>query len=390
MNKILSQIQDRKVKATNVQFVIEISEYVEIARNIIKNNPFQRNKVQKKGSVYSLLKGDIVAGCVIPPIVLASTLSSSHSDVVNDEITDKDLSLILGGYSDLKILDGLQRTLTLIEAYDANKDYFDGLDDPYLIRVEIYLAIDEAGILYRMLTLNTGQTPMTLRHQLEILYSKYLEDGIDGLDILKDVDNKPVKSVYAYKFSDLIDGYTSYLEMNELPIDRVDILNAVKAAEFVVKANDGKSDFKNFALAFNSVVLVFNDFFDGWEYPEEGVPDDYQIDSNPYGDTLYSIFNKSQTLTGFGAAIAGLVRDEVLSGISDVRKMAHLLSFDQDDLLYLNYCLDQIKADAKKIGPAQRIFFKFFFRSIFDKNSSYYLNVRASLGRAYDRTMSEL
>lgn len=388
--KILSQVTDKKVNALNVQFVIGICEYVSIAKNIIKNNPFQRNKVQKRGSVYSLLKGDIVAGCVIPPIVLASTLDDFESDNGDCEISIDALGTILGSYGELKILDGLQRTLTLIEAYEDNKEYFDSMMEPYLVRVEIYLSITETGILYRMLTLNTGQTPMTLRHQLEILYSKYLDDGIDGLEVLKDVDGRPVRSIYSYKFSDLIDGYTSYLEMSELPIDRVDILNAVKTAEFVVSASNGKSDFQEFSLTFNFVALVFDRYFKDWSYFEGEVPVDYEISSTPYGDTVYGIFNKSQTLTGFGAAMAGLVRERVFNKISDVKSVADQLIIRDEDLYYLNSCLDSIKGNAKKIGSAQRMFFKFFFKGVFDKDSSNYLNVRPALERAFYRTMSEM
>lgn len=45
--------------------------------------------------------------------------------------------------------------------------------------VEIYFKINRFGNLYRMLTLNTGQTPMSLRHQIEILYGNLDLTGRD-------------------------------------------------------------------------------------------------------------------------------------------------------------------------------------------------------------------
>ncbi|MGN5143615.1 hypothetical protein ACTG2I_17970 [Aeromonas caviae] len=130
MKEITCTLYDRKVDSLNVQFLIDIKSYVELAENIIANNPFQRNRVSKSGSIYSLLKDDILAGCIIPPIVLAST--HAHEVGVTD-VTEDMLNSILKQYHDVKILDGLQRTLSLIEVYKNNMDYFDQLSEPYIL-----------------------------------------------------------------------------------------------------------------------------------------------------------------------------------------------------------------------------------------------------------------
>lgn len=119
MVEVTCVLNDKKVNSKNIQFTIDIKNYVELSKQIISNNPFQRNKVSRSGSVYTLLKEDILKGCIIPPIVLASTFRLEHEESSHEII----LSKILSEPKDLKILDGLQRTFSLIEVYDNNKDF---------------------------------------------------------------------------------------------------------------------------------------------------------------------------------------------------------------------------------------------------------------------------
>src|SRR6185369_16395131 len=84
------------------------------------------------------------------------------------------------------IIDGLQRT-------NAIKQISEELIDEPLrvflsnrIRLEIWLNIPFGALAYRMLLLNAGQKPMSIKHQVEILSMKLQEElgGIEGLEIL--------------------------------------------------------------------------------------------------------------------------------------------------------------------------------------------------------------
>lgn len=91
------------------------------------------------------------------------------------------------------LLDGLQRTYTLIDAdtemeKKSAEEYQKFLKNK--LRLEIYVEINKFGILYRMLTLNTGQTPMSARHQLEMLYSDMLNTEFEGVKLVTDKDGK--------------------------------------------------------------------------------------------------------------------------------------------------------------------------------------------------------
>lgn len=384
MKRITFVLQDKKVDSQNIQFLMDIGSYSELASNVINNNPYQRNKVSKSGSIYNLLREDILKECIIPPIVLAST-SKLRKDSSPEELLDE----VLADHGNLKILDGLQRSLSIIDVYNNNRDFFDNLAEPYLIRVEAYLSISDTGILYRMLTLNTGQTPMTLRHQLEILFSKYADGNIDGVRILREVDETSVKSIDNYRFSDLIEGYTSFLEKNELPIDRFDILQTVRTIKFISDESAEKIEFSDFVNSYRALTLAFNAHFPDWNYPED-VEEDLRTVANPFGREVYKIFNKSQPLTGFGAAAAELIASGAIAGLDEISTLSQQLIFEENDLLSINKYLDDVRSESKKIGNGQRIYFKLFFKYLLDRDGSTFLRVSESMEKAKNRAMAEV
>jgi hypothetical protein len=385
MKQIILVLDDKKVRSKNIQFVIDIKDYVDLASKIVSNNVYQRNRVSRSNSVYSLLKEDILKGCIIPPIVLASTASLDHQ--VNDE---ERLDKVLEDSDNLKILDGLQRTLSIIEVYRSNQEHF--AKENYQVRAEVYLSISEIGILYRMLTLNTGQTPMTLRHQLEILFSKYSGSSLDEINILKETDEESVKSISDYRFADLIEGYNSFLEKNELPLDRFDILQTVKTIEFISDENAGKKiEFPEFVRSYHALVRAFDNRFNGWTYPVEAEFDgDLKTIGPPFGKTVHRIFNRSQALTGYGAAVAELIHLEAIDSLESIEEIPLIMRFSDDDLLYINKALDDVRDKSKKIGTGQRIFFKLFFRYLLDREGGTYCSVYDSLEKARKRALAEV
>ncbi len=308
-----------------------------------------------------------------------------------DGYSNSDVESILEDHENIRILDGLQRTHSIIEVFDEDPEFFEQSEEEFNVRVELYLAIKDSGILYRMLTLNTGQTPMSLRHQLEILYSKYLNSPIDGLNIIKEIDDSSIRSILDYKFSDLIEGYEAFLEGNEMPIDRYDIIQNVRTIENISRSPNSFLSFVDFVKAYSSLSAHFDSLLPGWEYPDdESVPEEYYINANPYGRSIYRFLNRSQTLTGYGAAISKLVDLNIISGVDQLIDCSGRITPSSDDLLYLAKCLDDIRERSKKIGNGQRIFFKFLFRNLFDREGEAFLDFRESIRRSHQRALSEV
>src|SRR6185369_3182874 len=300
---IISKLFDRRINAKNVQVEILASEYIEIAKKILKNNDFQRKRVKHSGSIYSLLKADILEGCLIPPIVLALQVE----EMTNLETIDNDFinRVFENNTDDLLILDGLQRTYSLL---DVHAEHAEKLKE-YVIRLEIYFNIRETGVLYRMLTLNAGQTPMSLRHQIEILYSNYADKKIGEVNVIRQTDESAKKNVTDYNYVDLIDGYNSYLERNESPIDRFSLLEIVQSIGKISADDSDKNSFSKFTTTYYSIVKHIQNEANDWTFPnkEDDIPVEYRIQGTPFGSTPYKIFNRTQSLTGFGAAIGSLI-----------------------------------------------------------------------------------
>lgn len=382
--EVLNKIFDKRIKALNILLEMTIKEYNDISQEIIRKNEFQRRRVKSSSTVYSLLKSDLLQGCVIPPIVLA--LSKFKTDSIEEEKNDTIITEILANKENLVILDGLQRTYTIRDLVNeleesGDKDSLDRLLK-YKLRIEAYIGIDKLGILYRMLTLNTGQTPMSIRHQIEILYSDYLVEDLGEIKFITEADDSRPTKFGEYKFKDIVEGFNSYLERDYLTIDRFDILDNIKSLEKLSKENQDKDLFLTYVNSYHGLSKLIVESAKGWEFEDE---QGNRITGQPFGKTVEKIFAKSQVMTGFGSAVGKLIDFELISSIEEVIDEAKKINLSEIDasLDNLTIKLDSVRTLAKKIGNDQRMFFHFLFRELFDRKGDAYLDFNASIEEAY-------
>jgi len=164
----------------------------------------EQRKLQSKG-FYARLKSDILSGCIMPPITLAfvrddpaNNLSKSQAKTfINENIKD--------GY----VLDGMQRLNTL---HDASDDL--GFDASRPIHINVIIAKKYDLLLYRMITLNNGQKPMTARHQIEMLTGGAIDISGASFPIVTEKETEISKVSGAFKKSDIVEAYTAYLTSN--------------------------------------------------------------------------------------------------------------------------------------------------------------------------------
>lgn len=380
---VRDKIFDNRIDSLNLLIETTIEEYYNLSKNILDNNEFQRRRVKSSSSVYSLLKTDLRQGCVIPPIVLALAIEAKPKKEEKDEVL---VETINNHKEKLIILDGLQRTYTIRDLVNELIEKDDPEKEKTLkgkLRIEIYIGINKLGILYRMLTLNTGQTPMSSRHQIEIIYSDYIQSGVDGITLIKEVDGDTPSAEGEYKFRDIIEGFTSYLDRDYLTIDRTDILDNIKSLEKLAVENKGSDLFLEFLKTYDTFVKKMNSIGNTWTFEETGL--EQKLTGQPFARTALKIFNKSQVMTGFGSALGKLMDFGAIKNTSEVGEMiGKLPNEDFGDILNtLIIRLDSIRVVAKKIGNDQRMFFHFFFRELFDKKSDGYLNIENSINEAY-------
>lgn len=386
--RIMSRIFDKRINSTNLYVQTTFGRYIGFADKLIGNNVLQRKRVKASKTTYSLLKSDLIEGCVIPPIVLAVTSSNVTKDNTDAEI----LEYIENNPEDVLILDGLQRTYTLIDASKEVSEEGRAEFLKYEIRLEIYIDINKFGVLYRMLTLNTGQTPMSARHQLEMLYNDMLGTEIEGIKLITDNQGKADADENEFVFKNAIEGFNSYLNRDELPIDRQELLENIKMLENMSEEVKDNDIFKDFLETYLSVFLAFRRFTADELVTEEELLE-YNVVASPFGRSVSKVFSTSQALTGFGAAIGKMKDKGIINSFSDVKKKVEQLEREEQDkewLLILLKKMDIIRNNSKKIGNAQRMFFMYFFRELFNPESDSYLKVKEAVENGFKKYDSQV
>ena len=399
MNAI-SCLRDGRIDANNYLVEISIGDYLKIARRILSKNDFQRGRIKSSPTLYSLLKDDVQRGCVLPPIVMAV-----------DDNTGGTLPTLVDFHTFFEsnsermlILDGLQRTSSLIELFDelerkaqpdlvpteANvkaREQLNALSARQL-RLEVYVGINRLGILYRMLTLNTAQTPMSLRQQVEILFLDYKNVPLNNIRLLRELEDNTATNPGEYSFKAMIDGFTSYLERNELPIDRFDLLENIKSLKKLSQEDEKKNLFQDFVGSYNEFVEKVHTLSNGKSFTST----DLDIKGQPYARDARRIFSKEQALAGFGAAVGKLKDYNRIQSFDDVRESIENLKAAPTGEVAIESLLrqlEELRLHSKKIGNSQRLYFQFYFRELLNSESDAYRDLAAAVGTAYQKYESQ-
>ncbi len=389
--QILTRVEDKRINSTNLYVEVSFEEYLSFAQKIIQNNNLQRKRVRTSKTVYSLLKEDLKKGCIMPPLVLATTLSDGDNPKLINE--DSLLKHLKEEADKVLILDGLQRTYTLLDAASEIKDNLDDYNNflKYTLRLEIYIGINKFGILYRMLTLNTGQTPMTIRHQLEMLYKDYLSDENTKIKLVTENSGKkadPYNNIFLFK--NMIEGFNSFLNRSELPIDREDLLDNIKVLRNVSEEKVDQDLFCEFLNCYGTVFEKLREATSDRTIDNEDMRE-LEISNVPFGNSVCKVFSTSQALTGFGSAIGKLQDYNLIKSISDISSIVEELPNDAktdwfEDLL-VN--LDKIKNTSKKIGNSQRMYFHYFFRELLNRDGYSFLKLEEAVAEGYKKYYSQ-
>ena len=378
----ISVIDDNVVDGKSHLLQLTIGEYLDVARIIVEKNEFQRKRVKTSKTTYSLLKKDLVTGCVIPPIVLAHRKNNKNRKKESDMATS-----FAKNPEEFIILDGLQRSFTLIDIAGelSGRDLENFLDR--FIRCEIYEGVNRAGILYRMLTLNTGQTTMSLRHQIEIMYLDYLDHDIDGVRLIREVDGVSAKKLNEYNFREMIEGFNSYVERNEMPMDKADILDNISGLENLAREDNDADLFAQFISIWHKFIMTIDEIGIEAELEDDESEGDDSEESKYEEVYIWAkngarIFKRPQAVSGFGAAL-GLLKDEdQFVRFSDIEINLKVGAEEQKFLLAFNEAIATINEEARKIGNGQRLFFRMYFKILLMKDSGAYMNLYKAIGLA--------
>ncbi len=283
--RILDQMYDEVIKCKYLTVSISYADAVKELCPLMDKLDFQRNPLRK--SFYERLEQDILNCCIMPNITIAIKVDTpiAESDCVDEKYLDDNLNRAF-------ILDGIQRLNTMQRIADDERF---PVDRPLYCNILICDSMDR--LLYRMITLNNGQKPMTTRHQIEILAANLFD--FDSLAILavseKEKGKSKVKQEETMSKEVLIKGYLAYVS-GSINIDNQKIIEEKMnelIAEQIMESNIANKD---------------NEFRDVIEYV-----DDLLVDA-----VLNAWFKVPNNFIGFCASMNGSFASVKKLSISDI------------------------------------------------------------------------
>ena len=115
---------------------------------------------------------DLKKGATLPPVVIGAVLPPEDFELLPpSDSSENPIGFLPDDHSSLSIIDGMQRTAALQEAFSDRPEVGDGF-----VRVEFWLTNNVRAMIYRMLILNTGQVPWTISRQLSVVYAPLLSE----------------------------------------------------------------------------------------------------------------------------------------------------------------------------------------------------------------------
>jgi hypothetical protein len=225
MLQLLCIDYDNRLKAYCVTARCDYAWYLNAVSGAEHNLSIQRSII-KGTRAYATLRADLKRGCLLPPLVLAAKnlklpdrLSDKFEPITNKSVESNLLSNLTVPLENIDatniyIIDGLQRT-------NALKQTLQDLSEPAklsfldrLLRIEIWLNIPFGALAYRMLLLNAGQKPMSIKHQVEILSMKLNEElsTIKGIEIITTLESRRRTRKGQFQLAKLSETFQAWLQ----------------------------------------------------------------------------------------------------------------------------------------------------------------------------------
>lgn len=237
---IYSVHKDEVIDSTFLTAVTDYKSALENLHPLIDRLDIQRRIQDEK--FYKRLEEDLIDGCVMPPITIAFIGKKDYS---ND--SKKDLQALLtkqikNGF----ILDGIQRLNTL-KRVSSNKDY----NEKRPMFLNILICKSKDNLLYRMVTLNNGQKPMSARHQIEVLAANVYKFEEMKLKIVSEKESANKRYKDALRKADVISAYLAFLS-DKLSLDSTKIIQS--KLDELIASQIIKSDITKDNIEFSDVL----------------------------------------------------------------------------------------------------------------------------------------
>jgi len=357
--QILGKALDLRTDTPVVYAQMSIPDYLELVGEPF--NLFDIQRRREKHKAYGRMKGDIIQGALLPAITLAVKPELVAELIPHYQSEDtSELSQRLAVAGNVNILDGLQRTYIL---KDLSKDNV--FKEGQKVLVEFWLEAKYKHLIYRIIVLNAGQKPMSMRHQIEVLFSVFkttLEAEIPGLELLTEREAARRTRPRKYPLDRVVTAYQSFLTGSpEIQKENV-VAQQLMEADILSESEDNLSakfdEFKGTLLKYARMDDAVCRVYDG---------------TNADLPTGANWFGSENVMNSFFAAVAdfGSTEDRIQRIDAAIEKLIETLNASQpgSDLLglaSLNRIIQGFPTRKVNVGFATRKLitssFKEFFR----------------------------
>lgn len=294
--EIVSYATDFRTNTPVVYARVPIGEYLSLIGDDFEDFAIQRRR--EKHKAYDRMKNDLAGGALLPSIALAvrpevvpelTALLSDKSSSGQDQ-----LRAALSRPGQANILDGLQRTYVLSDLQNEGVNFH---PDQSLM-VEFWLEANISHLVYRIIVLNAGQKPMSMRHQVELLFStikQKIQERIPNLEIYSERDQTRRRRPRKFALDRLALAYKCYLTQTP-EIQRENVV-AQQLLEADILDSDEAEIYRKFEL-FLSYLAIYADL-------DDQVCRVYDIENEELGiPTGANWFGSENVINAFFAAIS--------------------------------------------------------------------------------------
>lgn len=310
--KIIGTAKDVRTNTHVLYAQIHIDDYLQLVGDDFDRFDIQRPRQAYKA--YSRMKSDVKSGALLPPITLAINPKSvsQYLDLLNEhrmnELVEK-----LKISENIYILDGLQRTYILKEI--SQDENFKFSPEQYLL-LEFWLEKEIKHLIYRLIVLNAGQKPMSMRHQVELLFMTMqdkIQTEIKDLELFNERDETRRTRPRKFPFDRIVTAYYCFItKSSEIKRENIVVQELNESDVINSEEDDLNNSFLNFIEYLKYYVDIDTETFRVYHTDEsyEGLksPKNWLAEEN--------------TISSFFAAVSSF-------GIDERRKKRTMISLDK-------------------------------------------------------------
>lgn len=373
-------LKDKRTNCWSISTTVRIGDYCDWFELFGKDNKLEEQrpllKTRSGNMIRSRMIEDLKQGAIIPPIVVGLAIEKDLPTVTNDDVE----KLFNEHQKEMTVIDGMQRSEALSEALSAQPNILDNL-----LRMDIWVAKDSVSLIYRMLVLNTGQVPWDVKRQMDVIYKpliKETREQVPGIVINTKNDNTRRSTAGEYQASSIVELFIAFTSRKEIvsPADRIaDDFIRLDVAEMSGKPNISDYFYRAIALMVK-LDKTFNIYKgdDTWPHYKCGM----------------DLFTKNAVQVGLIAAIAQKVigmpgmtvrdlnsQEKILCEIEDrieslCERIKSMTYTELDNFMSFDILNEVVsKLPTKKIGNAQREFFRTGFKVLVEADNIESLSV---------------